>query len=249
MKMLTAKDMQNRLQVDRSTIYRMAEAGQIPAVKVGKQWRFPAQQIETWLGNPALSRSKTTPQQEGTELTTLLPLECVQLIQDTFADLLGVTMLITDMEGQPVTSVSNPCGLFNLIRETPEAWQLCVDNWRALAHKIDLEPKYIQSHLGLLCTRAMVRVGTELKGMVMAGFIAPEQWPPTAEQINKMAAELHLDADVLTQHLQAVCYLQSEKREQVQQFIQRIANIVAHIVDERQHLTSRLAAIADLTSL
>ncbi|MCA9925804.1 MAG: helix-turn-helix domain-containing protein, partial [Anaerolineales bacterium] len=40
--MLTAKDIQALLQVDRSTVYRMAEAGRIPAIKVGRQWRFPA---------------------------------------------------------------------------------------------------------------------------------------------------------------------------------------------------------------
>ena len=47
--MLTAKDMQTLLQVDRSTIYRMAEAGQLPAVKVGKQWRFPGDLVEDWI--------------------------------------------------------------------------------------------------------------------------------------------------------------------------------------------------------
>ncbi len=47
--MLTAKDVQDLLQVDRSTVYRMAEAGRLPAIKVGKQWRFPAAQIEEWM--------------------------------------------------------------------------------------------------------------------------------------------------------------------------------------------------------
>lgn len=46
--MLTAREIQERLQIDRSTIYRMAEAGQLPAIKVGKQWRFPADQFQHW---------------------------------------------------------------------------------------------------------------------------------------------------------------------------------------------------------
>lgn len=248
MKMLTAKEMQDRLQVDRSTIYRMAEAGQLPAVKVGKQWRFPAEQIDMWLGNSAPAAKPKTGQTASSDLANLLPVECVQLIQDTFADLLGVTLLITDMEGQPITKVSNPCGLFHLIQETPEAWDLCVATWKTLAQQIDLTPKFTESHLSLLCTRAMVRVGTELKGMVIAGFIAPEQWPPSGEQIASMAAELHIDEDVLANHLQAVCYLETETQAQVQQFIQRIATIIAHIVNERSQLAGRLAAIADLTS-
>ena len=34
---LTTKDLQDLIRVDKSTIYRMAEDGRIPAVKVGRQ--------------------------------------------------------------------------------------------------------------------------------------------------------------------------------------------------------------------
>ena len=47
--LLTTKELQEILNIDRTTIYRMAESGRVPAVKVGNQWRFPKQQIETWL--------------------------------------------------------------------------------------------------------------------------------------------------------------------------------------------------------
>ncbi|NIO07067.1 MAG: helix-turn-helix domain-containing protein, partial [Deltaproteobacteria bacterium] len=92
--MLTAKEMQDLLQVDRSTIYRMAEAGQLPAVKVGKQWRFPSHLVESWLKNqtaattsPAnqdlqgLQTSGHLPVSNG-DFASMLPLDCVQLIQD-----------------------------------------------------------------------------------------------------------------------------------------------------------------------
>ena len=49
--LLTAKDVQEILLVDRSTVYRMAEDGRIPAVKVGRQWRFDSAEIHTLLGN------------------------------------------------------------------------------------------------------------------------------------------------------------------------------------------------------
>ena len=44
--MLTAKDMQALLHVDRSTIYRMAESGRLPAIKVGRQWRLAGKPAE-----------------------------------------------------------------------------------------------------------------------------------------------------------------------------------------------------------
>ena len=50
--MLTAKDMQELLKVDRSTIYRMAEAGRMQAIKVGKKLRFPEDQLALWFKAP-----------------------------------------------------------------------------------------------------------------------------------------------------------------------------------------------------
>ena len=40
--LLTTSQVQDRLQVDRTTIYRMIDAGHLPAIRVGKQWRFQA---------------------------------------------------------------------------------------------------------------------------------------------------------------------------------------------------------------
>lgn len=249
--MLTAKDMQNLLQVDRSTIYRMVDAGRLPAIKVGKQWRFPSDQVERWLqiqaGGSALPLQPVEPAENSNDLAALLPLECVQLIQDTYADALGVMLVITDMEGNPVTEISHPCGLFSAISQAPKALQKCLEGWRKLAVAIDLEPKFTPGHLGLLCARGMIRVGTELKGMVVVGGIAPEAWPPAPDQVQAMATEFGLPAATLAGHLAEVFFLDKAERARVLSFVQRIANIIAHIVNERHTLMGKLDAIAELT--
>lgn len=43
------------LQVSRRTIYNMAQAGELPAVKVGEQWRFYRPELDRWLSR--LSRA------------------------------------------------------------------------------------------------------------------------------------------------------------------------------------------------
>ncbi len=43
--LLTALEVQRLLHVDRSTVYRMAEDGRLPALRVGRSWRFPADRI------------------------------------------------------------------------------------------------------------------------------------------------------------------------------------------------------------
>ena len=47
---LTSQEMQELINVDRSTVYRMAEDGRLPGVKVGRQWRFPADRVAAQLG-------------------------------------------------------------------------------------------------------------------------------------------------------------------------------------------------------
>ena len=256
--MLTAKEVQELLQVDRSTIYRMAEAGNLPAIKVGKQWRFPADQINnlfdnqmraTVVGKTAVAQSQPIITDQPHELADLLPMECVQQIQDPFASLLGVMIVITDMNGNPITAPSAPCGLFGTISEQPNAIQRCIQSWHDLAAVIDLNPKFSVSHLGLLCARSMIRVGTELKGMVIAGCIAPDVWPPTEAQVEAMAAQFGVPAANMMAHLNDVYTLNKTQQAQVLTYLPQIANIVAHIVAERKALVGRLQTIARLTQL
>lgn len=254
--MLTAKEMQSLLQVDRSTIYRMAEAGRLPAIKVGKQWRFPAEQVENWFQNQ-MTIQAFQPNGEITahdnsqeqDFVSLLPLDCVQLIQESFADLLDVMLVITDLNGNPITQPSHTCGLFDTVSEVPHALQKCIQSWREMATAIELEPHFGRSHLGLLCARAMIPVGSELKGMVVAGCVAPKDWPPTDAQIEEMATEFGVSSGRLKVHMSEVHHLSEKERETVLATLQRIANIVAHIINERKTLIGRLAAIADLTTL
>jgi len=250
--MLTAKEMQSLLHVDRSTIYRMAEAGQLPAVKIGKQWRFPSDLVEAWL-KAQVSAPVPAPQLDVSlssgDFASLLPLECVQLIQDTLAEALGVMIVVTDMEGNPITQVSHPCGLFAAISRVPNAVQKCIASWRHLAEAINLEPKFIRSHLGLLCARGMIRVGTELKGMVVVGGIAPDDWPPSPDEVQAMADEFGVPIETLTSHLTEVFYLDPSQRAWVLSFVQRIANIISHIANERNTLIGKLESIARLTTL
>jgi excisionase family DNA binding protein len=51
--LLTALEVQQLLHIDRSTVYRMAEDGRLPAIRVGRSWRFPADRIEAMLGTDA----------------------------------------------------------------------------------------------------------------------------------------------------------------------------------------------------
>ena len=42
------------------TVYRKARRGEIPAVKMGKVWRFPKETLDKWLNDQALQMVKKT---------------------------------------------------------------------------------------------------------------------------------------------------------------------------------------------
>ena len=45
---LTVKDLSTYLRVHQSTIYRLLKVGQLPAFKVGSDWRFNVEDIDRW---------------------------------------------------------------------------------------------------------------------------------------------------------------------------------------------------------
>ena len=59
-KVLTVDQVARYLGVVPDTIYRRARRGEIPAVKMGKIWRFPKDALEKWLNDTALDAVKRT---------------------------------------------------------------------------------------------------------------------------------------------------------------------------------------------
>jgi excisionase family DNA binding protein len=46
---MTVEDVADMLRINKSTVYRMAKAGRIPATRVGRQWRFRLSALEDFL--------------------------------------------------------------------------------------------------------------------------------------------------------------------------------------------------------
>jgi excisionase family DNA binding protein len=60
--LLTVEDVMDYLRVTRRTVYRWIEAGEIPAIHAGRQWRFRRQDFEAWLERrpEALAKARRT---------------------------------------------------------------------------------------------------------------------------------------------------------------------------------------------
>ena len=47
--LMTTKELSEYLQLDRMTIYKLLKSGDIPANRVGHQWRFFRSDIDDWI--------------------------------------------------------------------------------------------------------------------------------------------------------------------------------------------------------
>ncbi|NNC91121.1 MAG: helix-turn-helix domain-containing protein, partial [Acidimicrobiia bacterium] len=123
--MLTTKDVQALINVDRSTIYRMAESGKLPAIKVGRQWRFPAEEINAWLAGGNKAPAPATEEAIVGDLADMLLPGVAKPLADLLGSVFGVMVLVTDLDGQPLVEPANPCGLFKFVHDHPITNHLC----------------------------------------------------------------------------------------------------------------------------
>lgn len=164
--MLSARQVQDILHIDRSTVYRMAEDGRLPAIRVGKQWRFPAEDIYRVISAqpPVLNTSPLDP-------------DVASAIAELAGELLGVMVVVTDMDGHPITPIANPCGWMMEHLGDPTVLNTCIAEWQDMADDHTFEPHFHTGQFGFECARAFVRSGRELVAMVLVGGIAANQEP------------------------------------------------------------------------
>jgi len=58
---LTTEEVLDYLQVNLRTVYRLIKAGKIPAVRVGRQWRFKRADLDAWLDGQRSRKSRAAP--------------------------------------------------------------------------------------------------------------------------------------------------------------------------------------------
>jgi excisionase family DNA binding protein len=63
---LTTEEVLEYLQVNLRTVYRLIKAGKIPAVRVGRQWRFRKRDIDAWLDSQRSRSADGTPAAHAT---------------------------------------------------------------------------------------------------------------------------------------------------------------------------------------
>jgi excisionase family DNA binding protein len=53
---LTIDELAAYLKIAKSTLYKLAQEGKLPGLKVGRHWRFRREAIDRWLEQPPMTR-------------------------------------------------------------------------------------------------------------------------------------------------------------------------------------------------
>lgn len=254
--LLTSRQLQDLLQVDRITIYRMLNDGRLRGFKVGGQWRFSRQEIERWLqgqrteveayddallaeGRPAEGRLVPSAQ--------LLPLPCILAIQSVYAEALDVAAVTVDLDGTLLTDVSNSSEFCNLILSTAEGRRRCTQVWIGANGS-----RFQTCHAGLLCLGARIVV-SDRDVAVTSSCQFVTQTPDGDELwlagLPALAAGLDLAESELAALSTSVRRLPERALQRIPGLLQRVVQTFAEIGQERLTLLSRLQRIAEMSKI
>lgn len=97
---LTTEEVLDYLQVNLRTVYRLIKAGKIPAVRVGRQWRFRKRDIDAWLDSQRPRGSRLSAPAPAARATTGAARPRVLVVDDeaSIRDLLSKTLALAEYD-------------------------------------------------------------------------------------------------------------------------------------------------------
>ncbi|MEK6221407.1 MAG: PocR ligand-binding domain-containing protein [Chloroflexota bacterium] len=245
--LITSKQVQELLQVDRITVYRMVNDGRLKGVKVGNQWRFQRQDIERLMAVGTKDKDFSVAAYAPSEV---LPVHCIQVIQDVFAEMNGVGSITTSPEGQPVTELSNSCDFCELIYSSPSGRQACITSWKELAQTPKGDPKFFKCHAGFQYARGRIELKGELTAIQVAGQFYNTA-PPQSEidqRVRELSEKHDINFEDLSKASKSLRILSSVRQSELGAWLKKVANTFEIIAQERADLLGRLKNIAAMSS-
>jgi excisionase family DNA binding protein len=247
---LTTREVQDLLKLDRTTVYRMLKDGRLSGARVGQQWRFPRQVVEALVqgASSALAVAESAPNwgPSVNGVVDVLPLHCIQAIQDVFAHLAHIGAVTTRLDGQPLTSISNPCRLYSLMQTYVAGRQQCVTTRRELASRSERRPQLTTCPAGLSYLHMRIDVDGQPIAVLIAG---PFRLDETGVDTKQLSHAHDLDAAEIAATAADVPLLTARAYQDIGISLQRVAQTFEAIGHERAQMLDRLQRIAALSTL
>ncbi len=148
---LTTEEVLAYLQVNLRTVYRLIKAGKIPAVRVGRQWRFRKRDIDAWLDSQRTQGGGAA--QASTPLRNEHPRVLVVDDEASIRDLLAKTLALAEYEVDTAADASTA-----LTRVRAADYDLLIADLR------------MPGMDGLTLIRQVKKIRAELPVIIITGF-------------------------------------------------------------------------------
>jgi excisionase family DNA binding protein len=151
---LTTEEVLEYLQVNLRTVYRLIKAGKIPAVRVGRQWRFRKRDIDAWLdtqrtqsGGAAAPTTAAPAARQGRARVLIVDDEA------SIRDLLSKTLALAEYDVDTAADASTALGRV-----------------RAAEYDLLIADLRMPGMDGLTLIRQVKRIRAELPVIIITGF-------------------------------------------------------------------------------
>ncbi len=167
---------------------------------------------------------------EQFSLLDLIPLEDLQQLQDTLAEINNVSSVITDPDGNYLTMQSNEIRFCHVIRQSSQGLADCMETIQLISTRIKQEGGSVCQpcrHLGLL--KAAVPIF--IKDIHLANWWIKQYGTdrPSEEQITDYAQHIGLDADELLGELEALPKASEENFKRALAWVDNLAQGITQL--------------------
>ena len=196
---LTTEEVLEYLQVNLRTIYRLIKAGKIPAVRVGRQWRFRKRDIDAWLDSQRARSTEvaTPPPATAASGSAQETRQRVLVVDDeaSIRDLLSKTLALAEYE---VDTASDGPSALNRLRERRGIYNLMIADLRMPGMDgltLIREAKHIEANLPIIIitgfsteSSAIEAVNLGVAGYLTKPFRVPQVLAAAAKALGAPAA-------------------------------------------------------------
>jgi excisionase family DNA binding protein len=246
--LLTTRQVQNILQIDRTTVYRMLKDGRLTGIKIGNQWRFPQAQIDALLAySPAAAEPPTAAEVTESLSSDILPLTCLQGMQNVSAEAIGVSAIITSPAGKPLTQMSNACRFCQIVRSSETGREACRQDLVLSAQRANSPTPQIVCHAGLRCLSAPINInGTETAVFIAGQY---QKTPFRPDHIPHLAKAYNLDEAALRDAAGSIPLFDAAQQQKITDWLPKLTRTLSAIGQERADLLGRLERIAAMSTV
>ena len=149
---LTTEEVLEYLQVNLRTVYRLIKAGKIPAVRVGRQWRFRKRDIDAWLDTQR-PRGERPPAAPSAPTRTTRQRVLVVDDEASIRDLLSKTLALAEYDV-----------------DTAADGTAALDRMRAVTYDLLIADLKMPGMDGLTLIRQAKRIRADLPVIIITGF-------------------------------------------------------------------------------